>query len=240
MRCRLDRGNPPERGRLAQQLSCEGEVSMKPIPIRLFGGALALAGMTAGAAAQTPYANDMACRQYADQQTAALRAQASQAAPAAVGSTLLGAGLGAALGAAVGGGRGAAIGAASGAVVGTGAGVANAQNADAYYQQQYAAYYQQCMASRSMRRRQPAIRRRLTRRKVTRRRVTRADRGACAGPRCSPPRSSATRLPAFRSSGRAVMPCCATTASGLKFHGATRTRRARDHPRSRLPGCDAR
>ncbi len=122
---------------------------MKQITIRLLGGALALAGLSAGAMAQTPYANDMACRQYADQQTAGLRAQASQAPAQAVGSTLLGAGLGAALGGAVGGGRGAAIGAASGAVVGTGAGVANAQNTNAYYQQQYAAYYQQCMASRA-------------------------------------------------------------------------------------------
>ncbi len=71
----------------------------------------------------------------------------NQAANNQVGSTLLGAGLGAALGAAVGGGRGAAIGAASGAVVGTGAGAANAANADAYAQQTYSNTYWSCMSS---------------------------------------------------------------------------------------------
>ena len=98
-----------------------------------------------GALAQSPYYNDLACRQYADAQIAALRDQANSQ---AIGSTILGAGLGAALGAAIGGGRGAGIGAASGAVVGTGVGAANAQNAATYLQQQYSAYYAQCMASR--------------------------------------------------------------------------------------------
>src|SRR5215468_6416700 len=97
-----------------------------------------------GALAQSPYYNDLACRQYADAQIAALR---DQAASQTVGSTILGAGLGAALGAAVGGGRGAGIGAASGAFVGTGVGAANAQNAAGYLQQQHNAYYAQCMAS---------------------------------------------------------------------------------------------
>ena len=108
--------------------------------------AAAVLALCAGAAAQTPQQDDLVCRQYADQQTAPLRAQASGQ---AVGSTLLGAGLGAAVGAVIGGGRGAGIGAASGAVLGTGAGVANAQNAEAYIQQQYNAYYSQCMASRA-------------------------------------------------------------------------------------------
>ncbi len=121
---------------------------MRPIRTGVIAGMLATATLGGGAVAQNPYADDMACRQYADQQTAGLRAQASQAGADAVGGTLLGAGLGAALGAAVGGGRGAAVGAASGAVVGTGAGVANAQNTEAYYQQQYAAWYQNCMAYR--------------------------------------------------------------------------------------------
>jgi len=98
-----------------------------------------------GVMAQSYY-DDQVCRQYADQQTAALRAQAnSQATSQAVGSTLLGAGLGAAIG----GGRGAGIGAASGAIVVVGAGAANAQNTAAYMQQQYNAYYAQCMASRT-------------------------------------------------------------------------------------------
>jgi uncharacterized protein YcfJ len=121
---------------------------MRPIVTGVIAGVLATATLSGGAIAQNPYADDIACRQYADQQTAGLRAQASQAGADAVGGTLLGAGLGAALGAAVGGGRGAAVGAASGAVVGTGAGVANAQNTEAYYQQQYGAYYQNCMAYR--------------------------------------------------------------------------------------------
>jgi uncharacterized protein YcfJ len=121
---------------------------MRPILTGVIAGVLATVSLAGGAMAQNPYADDIACRQYADQQTAGLRAQASQAGADAVGGTLLGAGLGAALGAAVGGGRGAAVGAASGAVVGTGAGVANAQNTEAYYQQQYGAYYQNCMAYR--------------------------------------------------------------------------------------------
>jgi hypothetical protein len=124
---------------------------MKPMMMGLAAVAATIA-MTAGALAQS-YADDATCRQYADQQTAGLRAQSGGN---VVGGTLLGAGLGAAIGGAVGGGRGAAIGAASGAVVGTGAGAANAQNADAYYQQQYAAYYQNCMATRAPRPPAPA------------------------------------------------------------------------------------
>jgi uncharacterized protein YcfJ len=97
------------------------------------------------AMAQTPYQDDLTCRQYADQATAPMR---SQAGANAVGSTLLGAGLGAAIGGAVGGGRGAGIGAASGAIVGAGSGAAQAQYDSAYIQQQYNAYYSQCMAAR--------------------------------------------------------------------------------------------
>jgi hypothetical protein len=120
---------------------------MKPVTTRLGGAGAVLAALIAssGAMAQT-YADDMACRQYADSQIAPLRDQANAN---AVGSTLLGAGLGAALGAAAGGGRGAGIGAASGAVVGTGIGAANAQNNAAYLQQQYNAYYAQCMQARA-------------------------------------------------------------------------------------------
>jgi uncharacterized protein YcfJ len=106
------------------------------------------AALLAGSAAmaQNPYADDLACRQYADQAVAPLQAQANTN---TVGSALLGAGLGAALGAAVGGGRGAGIGAASGAIVGTGAGAANAQASGGYIQQQYNAYYYSCMQSRA-------------------------------------------------------------------------------------------
>jgi hypothetical protein len=92
------------------------------------------------------YYDDQACRQYADQQVAAIQGQANAQ---AFGSTLLGAGLGAAIGGAVGGGRGAGIGAASGAVLGGATGIANAQNAAGYAPQQYNAYYSQCMASRT-------------------------------------------------------------------------------------------
>src|SRR5207245_10838950 len=112
-----------------------GRMMMRPIVTGVIAGVLAAVSLGGGAMAQNPYADDMACRQYADQQTAGLRAQASHAGADRDGGTLLGAGLGAALGAAVGGGRGAAVGAASGAVVGTGAGVGNAQHTEAYYQQ---------------------------------------------------------------------------------------------------------
>jgi hypothetical protein len=119
---------------------------MKPVTTSLGGAAAMLAALIAsGAAMAQSYADDIACRQYADSQIAPLQQQANAN---AVGSTLLGAGLGAALGAAVGGGRGAGIGAASGAIVGTGVGAANAQNASPYLQQQWNAYYAQCMSAR--------------------------------------------------------------------------------------------
>lgn len=119
---------------------------MKPVKRSFAIGMLgAFIGSTA-AVAQSPYYDDLACRQYADQQTAPMR---SQAGANAVGSTLLGAGLGAALGGAIGGGRGAGIGAASGAIVGAGSGAAQAQYDAAYIQQQYNAFYSQCMQARS-------------------------------------------------------------------------------------------
>ena len=108
--------------------------------------AAALAALTVSTAGLgQSYYDDQTCRQFADAQIAPLRDQANSQ---AIGSTLLGAGLGAAFGAAVGGGRGAGIGAASGAIVGTGVGAANAQNAAGYLQQQYNSYYAQCMTSR--------------------------------------------------------------------------------------------
>ena len=119
---------------------------MRPNTISLAGAALALCAVSTGAMAQgLPYPQaDMSCRNYASGQVAPMQ---NQAANNQVGSTLLGAGLGAALGAAVGGGRGAAIGAASGAVVGTAGGAANAQQSDYYIQQQYGNYYWSCMSS---------------------------------------------------------------------------------------------
>jgi uncharacterized protein YcfJ len=117
---------------------------MKPIATGVIGGIMAALAATS-ALAQTPY-DDMTCRQFADQQTAGLRAQASNQ---AVGSTVGGALLGAGIGAAIGGGRGAAIGAGAGAVTGGAAGSANAQATNDYANQQYWAYYQQCMASRT-------------------------------------------------------------------------------------------
>lgn len=116
---------------------------MKRIVTGVMSGVMVALTATA-ALAQTGY-DDAVCRQYADQQTAALRAQAQNQ---AVGGTVVGALLGAGIGAAVGGGRGAAIGAGTGAIVGTGAGAANAQQTADYANQQYYAYYQQCMASR--------------------------------------------------------------------------------------------
>ncbi|HYM73181.1 MAG TPA: glycine zipper family protein [Stellaceae bacterium] len=114
---------------------------MKSMMTKLVGGALV--AMTVSTSAMAQYNYDAYCRQYADSQTAGIR---QQAANNAVGSTLLGAALGAGIGAAVGGGRGAGIGAASGAIVGGGAGGADAANANAYADQQAYAYYQQCMA----------------------------------------------------------------------------------------------
>ena len=118
---------------------------MRTVVKKFVGAIWAAFTVSTGAMAQSPYYDDLACRQYADAQIAPLRDQANSQ---AVGSTILGAGLGAALGAAVGGGRGVGIGAASGAIVGTGVGAANAQNAAGYLQQQYNANYAQCMAAR--------------------------------------------------------------------------------------------
>ena len=118
---------------------------MRPITAILAGSVLAALMSVAPAMAQNPYADDMACRQYADQ---AVAPYLNQANAQGVGSALVGAGLGAALGAAIGGGRGAGIGAASGAIAGTGVGVANAQHASAQVQQYYNSFYYQCMQSR--------------------------------------------------------------------------------------------
>jgi hypothetical protein len=123
---------------------CREELSIVLPRARLIT-ALLVAATAATSAVGQSYYDDQACRQYADQQTAGLRAQAGSQ---AFGSALLGAGLGAALGGAIGGGRGAGIGAASGAIAGTGIGAANAQNTAAYAQQQYYAFYSQCMQAR--------------------------------------------------------------------------------------------
>jgi hypothetical protein len=123
-----------------------GGLSMKPVARSFAVGVLAALSGGSGAMAQSPYYDDLACRQYADAQIAPMRDQANAN---AVGSTLLGAGLGAALGGAIGGGRGAGIGAASGAIVGAGSGAAQAQYDAGYLQQQYDAYYGQCMSARS-------------------------------------------------------------------------------------------
>jgi hypothetical protein len=118
-------------------------ILMRPIKTSFVAAGLAVLTASTGAMAQSYY-DDQACRQYANQQVAAIQGQANAQ---AVGSTLLGAGLGAAIGGAVGGGRGAGIGAASGGVLGGATGIANAQNAAAYAPQQYNAYYSECMAA---------------------------------------------------------------------------------------------
>jgi len=122
---------------------------MRPVKTSFVAGVLAALTTSTAVMAQSYY-DDPACRQYANQQVAALQGQANAQ---AFGSTLLGAGLGAAIGGAVGGavggGRGAGIGATSGAVLGGATGVANAQNAAGYAPQQYNAYYSQCMAART-------------------------------------------------------------------------------------------
>jgi hypothetical protein len=118
---------------------------MRPVKTSYVAAGLAVLMTSTGALAQSYY-DDQACRQYANQQVAAIQGQANAQ---AFGSTLLGAGLGAAIGGAVGGGRGAGIGAASGGVLGGATGIANAQNAAAYAPQQFNAYYSQCMAART-------------------------------------------------------------------------------------------
>jgi hypothetical protein len=120
-------------------------ILMRTVKTSFVAAGLAVLMTSTAAKAQSNY-DDQACRQYANQQVAALQGQANAQ---AFGSTLLGAGLGAAVGGAVGGGRGAGIGAASGAVLGGATGIANAQNAAGYAPQQYNAYYSQCMASRT-------------------------------------------------------------------------------------------
>src|SRR5438067_2189761 len=121
---------------------------MSPIGKGFAAAVLTVVATSTGALAQyaPSYADDMACRQYADQAVVPIR---DQAAASTVGNTLGGAALGAALGAAIGGGRGAGIGAASGAIAGTGFGAANAPAAQYSVDQWYAYYYQQCMASRT-------------------------------------------------------------------------------------------
>jgi hypothetical protein len=118
---------------------------MRPVRTSLAASVLAALTTSTAAMAQSYY-DDQACRQYANQQVAAIQGQANTQ---ALGSTLLGAGLGAAIGGAVGGGRGAGIGAASGGVLGGATGIANAQNTAAYAPQQFNAYYSQCMAART-------------------------------------------------------------------------------------------
>src|SRR6185312_15374862 len=117
---------PPSRRAVAD--GGVGEISMTKITTVVAVGMLAAIAASTRAQAQAPYNVDMYCRQWAESQVAPLR---NQQAGQAVGSTLLGAGLGAA----------------PGAVVGTGAGAANAQNAEGYIQQQYGGYYWQCMSS---------------------------------------------------------------------------------------------
>jgi outer membrane lipoprotein SlyB len=120
---------------------------MGSLPKGLTGAALLTLAIGGTAAAQYPpgYADDMACRQYAQQAIVPVQ---QQAAASTTGNTLGGAVLGAALGAAIGGGRGAGIGAASGAIAGTGLGAANAPAAQYSVDQWYAYYYPQCMSSR--------------------------------------------------------------------------------------------
>jgi hypothetical protein len=118
---------------------------MRPVKTSIAASVLAALTTSTAVMAQSYY-DDQACRQYANQQVAAIQGQANTQ---ALGSTLLGAGLGAAIGGAVGGGRGAGIGAASGGVLGGATGIANAQNTAAYAPQQFNAYYSQCMAART-------------------------------------------------------------------------------------------
>jgi hypothetical protein len=96
--------------------------------------------------------DDLACRQYAGQMTN--YASPGQAANnAAVGSAVVGTGVGAAAGALIGAaagnpGAGAAIGAGAGLLTGTAAGANNAQYSSDQLQQRYDISYVQCMAAK--------------------------------------------------------------------------------------------
>jgi hypothetical protein len=104
---------------------------------------------------------DMGCRQYAQQQIG--NGSPQQAAnQAAVGSAVVGTGLGAAAGALIGAasghaGAGAAIGAGTGLLLGSAAGANNAQAAAGGMQRQYDMAYVQCMAANGNQPAQPPI-----------------------------------------------------------------------------------
>jgi len=74
--------------------------------------------------------------------------QAEAANDRAVGSTLVGAALGAGLGAAAGGGRGAGIGAAAGGTAGTMVGASGSEHAERSIQQRYDSAYTECMIAK--------------------------------------------------------------------------------------------
>jgi uncharacterized protein YcfJ len=90
-------------------------------------------------------ADQLMCKQYAEGQVAG---QAENANMRGVGAAVLTTALGAGLGAAIGGGRGAGIGAASGALGGAGIGAYTSDNANMTIQQRYDVAFSQCMYSR--------------------------------------------------------------------------------------------
>jgi hypothetical protein len=95
--------------------------------------------------------DDLSCRNYANTQTNGVQPQQA-ANQAAVGSAVVGTGLGAAAGALIGAasgnaGAGAAIGAGAGLIGGSAVGANNAQAAAGNLQERYDIAYQQCMAS---------------------------------------------------------------------------------------------
>jgi hypothetical protein len=95
------------------------------------------------------------CKQYASQQVAG---QVDAANEKGVGAAVLTTALGAGLGAAVGGGRGAAIGAAGGGVVGADIGASGSGGAQRSIQHQYNNAYAQCMYAKGNQVVQPAPR----------------------------------------------------------------------------------
>jgi len=99
--------------------------------------------------------DQVTCKQFATDQVGG---QADHANEIAIGTTLLGAGLGAGLGAALGGGRGAGIGAAGGGMLGTAVGVGDTQRDQSAIQQQYDNAYAQCMYAKGNQIVQPQVR----------------------------------------------------------------------------------
>jgi hypothetical protein len=104
-------------------------------------------------------ADQAACQSYAHDQVAG---EADAANNKAIGTTLIGAALGAGIGAAAGGGHGAGVGAAIGGTAGTAVGASGSTHAQQSIQVQYDNAYAACMSSKGNIVQQPVVHRTVT------------------------------------------------------------------------------